>query len=73
MSLHHRILFSSKISISLTIIIVELHTLSNRIRKFLNFALPFGVFIHPCRIGEEWLLKVQCVYNGLVHHVVNCI
>ena len=33
------------------ITIVEVHPLFNRIRKFLNFALPFLAFIHPCRIG----------------------
>ena len=37
-------------AISLLIIIVELHTLSNRILK--TISLPFGVFVHPCRIGE---------------------
>ena len=42
-------------SISLLIIIMELHPLSNRIREFLIFDLPFCVFIHPCRIGEQWI------------------
>ena len=37
---------------SLTITIVELHPLSNKMQKFLNLALPFLVFIHPCRIRE---------------------
>ena len=40
---------------SLTITTVKLYPIYNRIRKFINFALPFLVFIHPCRIGEEWL------------------
>ena len=38
--------------VSLPITIVELILLSNRIRKFLNFAFPLQVFIHPWRIGE---------------------
>ena len=37
---------------SLTITTVELHPLSNKIQKFLNFALPLLVFIHTCRMGE---------------------
>ena len=39
-------------STSLPITFMELHPLSNSIRKLLNFALPLLVFIHPCRIGE---------------------
>ena len=38
--------------ISLTIIIVELHPLSNSILNFLNLALPFCIYIHPCRMGD---------------------
>ena len=38
--------------ISLTIKILELNPLSNMLRKFLNFAQPFRVFIYPCRIWE---------------------
>ena len=37
---------------SLPIAIVVVHSLSNKIQNFLNFALRFLVFIHPCRIGE---------------------
>ena len=40
---------------SLLIENVELHLLSNRIQKFLNFTLPFIVLIHPFRIGKSWL------------------
>ena len=39
-------------SIRILVTIVELHPLSNNIRKLLNFALPFCVFVHPCTIGE---------------------
>ena len=34
----------------LPITIVEVHPLSNKMQTFLNFALPFIVFIHSCRI-----------------------
>ena len=37
---------------SLLMSIVELHPLSHRIRNFLNFTLPFLVFINLCIIGE---------------------
>ena len=39
-------------NVSLPIKIVKLLPLSNRIPKFLNFAFPLRVFIHPWRIGE---------------------
>ena len=39
-------------STNLTITIVELHPLSNRIQKFLNLYLPFLLFIQPCIIEE---------------------
>ena len=39
-------------STSLLIIIFGLYPLSNRMWKFLNFALTFLVLIHQCRIGE---------------------
>ena len=38
--------------VSLSITIVELPPLSNRIQKFLNFAFTLRVFIQPCRIDE---------------------
>ena len=53
-------------STSLIITIVELHTLSNRIWKFLNFALPFIVFIHPCIIGYQWLFILLARLVGLI-------
>ena len=37
---------------SITITTVELHPRPNGIQKFLNFALPILVFIHPFRIWE---------------------
>ena len=52
-------------STSLPIIIVELHPISNRIRNFLNFALPFLVFINPCRIGYQWLFIFLECWVGL--------
>ena len=44
--------FHLSFDVSLTITMVELLLLSNIIRKFLKFALPLWVFIHPRRIGE---------------------
>ena len=44
--------FDLSFDVRLTITIVELLPLSNRIQKFLNYALSLQVFIHPCRIGE---------------------
>ena len=41
--------FSNRLPIK----IVELHPLSNRIRKFLNFTLPLPVFIHTCIDGND--------------------
>ena len=53
-------------STSLHITIVELHPLSNRVWKFFNFALPFLVLIHPCRIGYEWLFIFLARLVGLI-------
>ena len=44
-----------KLSISILIKILELNPLSNRIRKFLKFALPFRVFMHTYRLGDKWI------------------
>ena len=43
--------FYSSFDISLTITSVEVLPLSNMIQKFLNFALPIRVSIHPFSIG----------------------
>ena len=50
--------------ISLLVMIVELHPLSNNIWKFLNFALPFRVFIHLCMVGEYWLFNFLVRLEG---------
>ena len=50
--LNHIVFFRIIICIILPIPIVELNPLSNRIRKFLYFALTFCIFIHTCKIGE---------------------
>ena len=34
------------------------------IRKFLNFALPFCVFIHPCRIRESYISEFLVSLEG---------
>ena len=44
--------FDLSFDVILPITIVELLLLSNRIRKFLNFALLLHVFIHTYRIGK---------------------
>ena len=43
--------------ISLLITIVELHTLSNMILRFLNIALTLQIFIHPCRTRNNGYLN----------------
>ena len=48
----HRIFFSHKLCSRLTITIVRLHQISNKIWKWLNFALLLHVFIHLCKIWE---------------------
>ena len=56
--------------ISLIIMIVELHLLSNKIWKFLNFSLPFCVFIHQGRIGYWWIFKT---FVRLEEFSISCI
>ena len=62
--------------ISLLIKIVELHPLSNNIWKSLNFDLLICIFIHPCRIGKQWLfiflvrLEIFSIPSNKLHSAI---
>ena len=63
---HRRIFSGCTFLTNLPITTVKLNPLSNIIQKFVNFALPCLVLIHPRRVVELWLFKYLVRLGGLI-------